>query len=97
MDCTSTLVAAPGLRPTASEAFAPIRPTPRAAPSAANPTWRFPVNSASMCMDDIESYLSFANELLLPRQVRRLCPLRRLARRPAPRQLRRLVPREVGT
>src|SRR5215831_5936812 len=43
MDWTRIFVEAPGLRPTASEAFMPIKPTPRAAPSAAKPTCRFPV------------------------------------------------------
>ena len=33
---------------TASEAFAPMKPTPSAAPSAARPTWRFPLISARM-------------------------------------------------
>src|SRR5258707_458620 len=46
MDCTNILVDAPGLRPTASEAFIPINPTPMAAPNAAMPTWRFPLNPA---------------------------------------------------
>src|SRR6266536_3872370 len=43
MDCTRIFVEAPGLRPTASEALAPINPTPMAAPSAASPTWTLPV------------------------------------------------------
>ena len=36
-------VAAPGLRPTASDAFMPMMPTARAAPRAARPTCRLPV------------------------------------------------------
>src|SRR5215472_8384612 len=47
MDWTRIFVAAPGLRPTASEAFMPMNPTPSAAPSAAKPTWRFPLISAN--------------------------------------------------
>src|SRR5262249_39163845 len=46
MDWTRTFVEASGLRPTASEAFMPIRPTPMAAPSAARPTCRLPLISA---------------------------------------------------
>src|SRR5215469_6803289 len=42
MDWTRTFVEASGLRPTASEAFIPIKPTPMAAPSAARPTVKFP-------------------------------------------------------
>src|SRR3954471_1697524 len=42
IDCTSTFVAAPGLRPTALEADMPIIPTLMAAPRAARPTWMFP-------------------------------------------------------
>src|SRR5204863_6845035 len=42
IDCTSTFVDAPGLRPTAAEADMPISPTPMAAPMAAKPTWMFP-------------------------------------------------------
>src|ERR1043166_78207 len=47
MACTRIFVAAPGLRPTASEAFMPMKPTPRAAPSAANPTCTFPLSCAN--------------------------------------------------
>src|SRR5215470_12946994 len=43
MDCTKILVDAPGLRPTASEAIMPIRPTLIAAPKAASPTCKFPL------------------------------------------------------
>src|SRR6267378_7538714 len=58
MDWTRIFVAAPGLRPTASEAFMPMKPTPIAAPSAANPTCRFPViPSANIGISDI--YLPF--------------------------------------
>src|SRR4051812_43883750 len=42
IDWTRIGVAAPGLRPTASEARPPMRPTPRAAPRAARPTWMLP-------------------------------------------------------
>src|SRR5215467_4463939 len=45
MDWTRTFVEASGFRPTASEAFMPINPTPRAAPSAARPTVKLPVIS----------------------------------------------------
>src|SRR5512144_1257739 len=53
MDWTRIFVAAPGLRPTASEAFMPMKPTPRAAPRAARPTCMLPVNSASIGISDI--------------------------------------------
>src|SRR5580765_5470403 len=53
MDWTRIFVAAPGLRPTASEAFIPIKPTPTAAPSAAKPTCRLPVISANIGINDI--------------------------------------------
>src|SRR4029077_1023102 len=46
MDWTRTFVEASGFRPTASEAFMPIKPTPMAAPSAARPTVKFPVISS---------------------------------------------------
>ena len=36
--CTRIGVAAPGFRPTASDAFMPMKPTPMAAPRAARPT-----------------------------------------------------------
>src|SRR5215469_14605471 len=45
MDWTRTFVEASGFRPTASEAFMPIKPTPSAAPSAARPTVKLPVIS----------------------------------------------------
>src|SRR4029434_4132939 len=45
IDWTRTGVAAPGLRPTAMAAPAPIKPTPIAAPSAARPTCRLPAIS----------------------------------------------------
>src|SRR6185295_9985398 len=48
IDWTRIFVEAPGLRPTASEAFMPMKPTPRAAPRAARPTWMLPAISASM-------------------------------------------------
>src|SRR6266436_2470040 len=57
IDWTRIFVEAPGLRPTASEAFMPMKPTPTAAPSAANPTCRFPVISANIGISDI--YLPF--------------------------------------
>src|SRR5947207_297963 len=57
MDWTRIFVAAPGLRPTASDAFIPIKPTPSAAPRAASPTCMLPANSAIMGMTDI--YLPF--------------------------------------
>ena len=46
MDITMILVEAPGLRPVASAAFAPTKPTPMADPSAASPTWMLPDISA---------------------------------------------------
>src|SRR5215510_12760256 len=63
IDWTRILVAAPGLRPTASEAFMPINPTPSAAPSAANPTCRFPLISATIGINDIYDFLSLAQRL----------------------------------
>src|SRR6266850_4617041 len=39
---------APGLRPTASEAFMPTSPTPIAEPRPAKPTWMLPVNSPNI-------------------------------------------------
>ena len=39
-------VAAPGFRPTASDAFMPMRPTAMAAPNAARPMWRLPIMCA---------------------------------------------------
>src|ERR1041385_1828423 len=44
---TMTLPNAPGLRPTASEAFMPTRPTPIAEPRPHNPTERLPATDAS--------------------------------------------------
>src|SRR5215207_7333626 len=41
--CTMILFDAPGLRPTAAEAWPPIRPTAIAAPRAASPTCMLPV------------------------------------------------------
>jgi hypothetical protein len=43
MDWTSTFVEAPGLRPTASDAFIPMIPTAMAAPRAANAMCKLPV------------------------------------------------------
>src|SRR5215813_9210273 len=43
IDWTRTLVDASGLRPTASDALMPIRPTAMAAPRAAKPTCKFPL------------------------------------------------------
>src|ERR1700692_2732954 len=64
IDWTRIFVAAPGFRPTASEAFMPMKPTPRAAPSAAKPTCTFPFNSANMGINDIYiSFLSVARQL----------------------------------
>src|SRR5512136_1043781 len=65
IDWTKIFVAAPGLRPTASEAFMPMKPTPRAAPSAARPTCRLPVSSARIGINDILtiSFLSVARRL----------------------------------
>src|SRR5215472_123129 len=65
IDWTRIFVAAPGLRPTASDAFIPMKPTPRAAPSAANPTCTFPLSSANMGINDIYvvSFLSVARWL----------------------------------
>src|SRR5207249_2798728 len=39
---------APGLRPTASEAFIPTRPTPMAEPRPHNPMWMLPPISANI-------------------------------------------------
>src|SRR5438046_7785499 len=47
IDCTITGVADPGLRPTASDAFPPINPTARAAPSAAIATVMLPTISSA--------------------------------------------------
>src|SRR5215467_6796559 len=58
IDWTNIFVEAPGLRPTASEAFMPMNPTPSAAPSAARPTCVFPVISANIGVSVI-SFLSF--------------------------------------
>src|SRR6267143_5555410 len=58
MDWTRIFFAAPGLRPTASEAFMPLTPTPKAAPSAAKPTCTFPVSSANIGINDIYIFLS---------------------------------------
>src|SRR5437868_4127602 len=65
IDWTRIFVAAPGLRPTASEAFMPMKPTPRAAPSAARPTCTFPLISANIGINDI---------LLFPFSVARRLP-----------------------
>src|SRR3954467_6505396 len=46
MPWTRILVEAPGLRPTASAALKPTRPTPMAAPRQPRPPWRLPVSSA---------------------------------------------------
>src|SRR5215472_17682011 len=67
MDWTRIFVAAPGLRPTASEAFMPMKPTPRAPPNAASPTCMFPVSSANIGINDIYAFLS-----LLSRRLPRL-------------------------
>src|ERR1039457_1990223 len=61
--CTRILVEAPGLRPTASEAFMPMNPTPMAAPSAARPTCRLPVTPAANIGINISSYLSIDQRL----------------------------------
>src|ERR1035438_2563425 len=61
--CTRILVEAPGLRPTASEAFMPMNPTPMAAPSAAKPTCRLPVTPSANIGINISSYLSLAQRL----------------------------------
>src|ERR1035437_3753127 len=61
--CTRILVEAPGLRPTASEAFMPMNPTPMAAPSAAKPTCRLPVTPSANIGINICSYLSLAQRL----------------------------------
>src|ERR1017187_252106 len=61
--CTRTLVEEPGLRPTASEAFMPMKPTPMAAPSAARPTCRLPVTPSANIGINISSYLSIAQRL----------------------------------
>src|SRR5208283_1425434 len=46
MPCTRIFVEAPGLRPTASAALKPTRPTPMAAPRQPRPPWMLPVISA---------------------------------------------------
>src|SRR5271170_2012520 len=46
MAWTRIFVAAPGLRPTASAALKPTRPTPMAAPRQPRPPWMLPVISA---------------------------------------------------
>src|SRR5271166_214 len=46
MPCTRIFVDAPGLRPTASAALKPTRPTPMAAPRQPRPPWMLPVISA---------------------------------------------------
>src|SRR5438128_1328833 len=43
-----TFPKAPGLRPTASEAFMPTSPTPMAEPSPQRPTWMLPLISANI-------------------------------------------------
>src|SRR5262245_11797553 len=60
MDWTRTLVDEPGLRPTTSEAFMPIRPTAIAAPKAAKPTCTFPIMglfvvpfSPTLCLSEV--------------------------------------------
>src|SRR5580693_4928334 len=51
MAWTRIFVEAPGLRPTASAALKPTRPTPMAAPRQPRPPWMLPVISASTeCM-----------------------------------------------
>src|SRR5262245_11829775 len=58
-----TLPNAPGLRPTASEAFMPTRPTPIADPRPHKPTARLPVTptaaSARIGVNILISFLSF--------------------------------------
>src|SRR5882762_8686767 len=81
MDCTRIFVAAPGLRPTASDALAPIRPTPMAAPSAANPTWIFPViPSANIGINDIYMFTFLCFSQRLP-QLNTVQPLKFLMMR----------------
>src|SRR3974390_1637079 len=65
IDWTRIFVPAPGLRPTASDAFIPMNPTPRAAPSAAKPTCMFPLSSANIGINDIYvvSFLALARRL----------------------------------
>src|SRR5204863_6709473 len=62
IDCTRILVDAPGLRPTASEAFMPMNPTPIAAPSAARPTCRLPLISANIGVNIV--FLSLLSQRL---------------------------------
>src|ERR1051326_124288 len=64
MACTRIFCDAPGFRTTASEAFMPMKPTPIAAPSAANPTCRLPVISANTGIRDIYVYLSLLSQRL---------------------------------
>src|SRR5436190_9002738 len=61
---TMTLPNAPGLRPTASEAFIPTRPTPIADPRPHKPTdrlppTRLPAASASIGVNILISFLSY--------------------------------------
>src|SRR5271156_4566199 len=48
IDWTRICVAAPGLRPTASDDFIPMNPTPRPEPMAARPTVRLPVSTPNI-------------------------------------------------
>src|SRR5256885_15333688 len=61
-DWTKTLVEAPGLRPTASAPFIPMKPTPIAAPSAARPTCRLPLISANIGVNIV--FLSLLSQRL---------------------------------
>src|SRR6185369_8490190 len=67
MACTRIFVAAPGLRPTASEAFMPMKPTPRAEPKQASPMCRFPVISASNGVNILYAFVLFRFSRRLPR------------------------------
>src|SRR5882762_5961809 len=62
MACTRIGVEAPGLRPTASAPFIPMKPTPIAAPSAARPTCRLPLISANIGVNIV--FLSLLSQRL---------------------------------
>src|SRR6266567_3187144 len=58
-----TFPKAPGLRPTASEAFMPTSPTPIAEPNPANPTWMLPLICANTGVNIYASFLSLYQQL----------------------------------
>src|SRR5262245_61685398 len=58
---------APGLRPTASEAFIPTRPTPMAEPRPHKPTWILPLISANIGVTITFPFFCFVVAQRLPR------------------------------